>query len=216
MTPEEEEPWDNYFIGSRGAPLQERNGTRQTGVDDTPDEGFDPGTEEGDHSSQWGRQFSSLKGRGRSRQEEYWDNDREKEFIPEWDGKSESLRVYKRRVKMFVATTRMKPERRANRLLERLKGDAFDKTEGLDPELLKGPDGVEILLQYLHGQYDQQEALRVGTSVEESRENFVRRSGEEVRDFSMRFESKVKEMEEAMNEPLNRNIKAHYLSLIHI
>ena len=71
------------------------------------------------------------------------------EHVPDWDGKSEPLRLYVRRVRLFQSNTNMPKWRQAGRLLERLKGDAFDKTEQLDPEKLKTDTGVEALLEYL-------------------------------------------------------------------
>eukprot|EP00959_Pyramimonas_sp_CCMP1952_P459762 9478773-Pyramimonas_sp.AAC.1 len=131
-------------------------------------------------------------------------------FVPEWDGKAVPLRTYERRVKIFELNTAILPERRGGRLLSRLKGDAEAKTENLDPETLARPDGVRVLLRYLHEKYDQQETLKVGTLVDEFVEKVSRNAGEEIMDFETRYEAKVRELEEAMEEPLNKHLKAHY------
>ncbi|CAK0869248.1 unnamed protein product [Prorocentrum cordatum] len=131
-------------------------------------------------------------------------------FVPEWDGKAVPLRTYERRVKIFELNAAILPERRGGRLLSRLKGDAEAKTENLDPETLARPDGVRVLLRYLHEKYDQQETLKVGTLVDEFVEKVSRNAGEEIMDFETRYGAKVRELEEAMEEPLNKHLKAHY------
>ena len=71
-----------------------------------------------------------------------------------------------------------------------------------------GPDGAQVLLRYLHDKYDQQETLKVGTLVDEFVEKLSRNAGEEILDFETRYEAKVRELEETMEEPLNRHLKA--------
>ena len=72
-----------------------------------------------------------------------------KEFVPEWDGKSEPLKVYERRVKIYQANSKTSRGRQGVKLLQKLRGDAFEKVEQLDPEALRGDDGVQVLLAYL-------------------------------------------------------------------
>ena len=61
-------------------------------------------------------------------------------MIPSFDG-------YERRVRLFVSDTRVAPERRTGKLLERLEGRALDSTEGMQD--LDTPDGVEHVLDHL-------------------------------------------------------------------
>ena len=49
-------------------------------------------------------------------------------MIPSFDGTN--FRQYERRVRLFVSNTRVAPERRAGKLLERLEGHAFNLCEG--------------------------------------------------------------------------------------
>ena len=65
--------------------------------------------------------------------------------MPDWDGKAESLRVYKRRPHIYTVNSKTAKSRQGGKLLERLKGDAFDKTERLDPASLKHDGGVSML-----------------------------------------------------------------------
>ena len=59
-------------------------------------------------------------------------------MIPSFDGTD---RQYERRVRLFVSHTRVAPERRAGKLLERLEGHAFDVREGIQD--WETPKGVE-------------------------------------------------------------------------
>ena len=114
--------------------------------------------------------------------------------IPEWDGKSFSLNVYKRKVRLYEASSQTPASRRGCKLLQKLTGDAFDKTEHLDPNTLVHEDGVARLLSYLEAKYEPKEAVKVGSAIDEFIERLERRPGEEIRDFDTRFESKMKEL----------------------
>ena len=132
------------------------------------------------------------------------------DIIPEWDGKSFSLKVYKRKVQLYEASTHTPASRCGCKLLQKLTGDAFDKTEHLDPNALVHEDGVARLLSYLEMKYEPKEAVKVGSAIDEFIERLERRPGEEIRDFDTRFESKLKELE-GLSGDLNNNLKAHYL-----
>ena len=67
------------------------------------------------------------------------------EVIPTFDGTD--FRQYEMRVRLFVSNTRVAPERRAGKLLERLEARAFDSCEGIQD--LETPNGVENLLDHL-------------------------------------------------------------------
>ena len=71
-----------------------------------------------------------------------------KEHVPENDG-SGPMRDYQRRVRLFEMSTGIDPEYRAQKLMERLTGAAWQATETLDVKQLKSAQGVEKLLQHL-------------------------------------------------------------------
>ena len=66
------------------------------------------------------------------------------EVIPSFD--RTDFRQYERRFRLFVSDTRVAPERRAGKVLQRLEGRAFDSCEG--KEDLDTPSGVEDLLDH--------------------------------------------------------------------
>eukprot|EP00971_Amphidinium_carterae_P066363 1314263-Amphidinium_carterae.2 len=61
-----------------------------------------------------------------------------------------------------ICNSRVPMARRGGKLLERLKGDAFQKAELLDPMELQNDNGVEILLKYLRDKYEPLEAIKIG------------------------------------------------------
>ncbi|CAK0860314.1 unnamed protein product, partial [Prorocentrum cordatum] len=120
----------------------------------------------------------------------------DEKYVPEWDGKSVPFCTYERRVKIFELNAAIPPSRRGGRLFSRLGGDAEAKMENLDPEALAVPDA--------------QETLKVGTLVDGFVGELARNVGEEVLDFETRCETKIRELEKAMGEPLTKHLKAHY------
>ena len=62
-------------------------------------------------------------------------------MIPSLDGTG--FRQYERRVRLFVSNTRVAPDRRAGKLLERLEGRAFESCEGI--QALDTPNCVDLL-----------------------------------------------------------------------
>eukprot|EP00971_Amphidinium_carterae_P153136 3035488-Amphidinium_carterae.2 len=99
--------------------------------------------------------------------------------------------------------------RRGGKLLERLKGDAFQKAELLDPMELQNDNGVETLLKYLRDKYEPLEAIKIGQLIDDFVEKFKRFPTEEIRDYDSRFETRVRELEERIG-PMNVSMKAHY------
>ena len=118
--------------------------------------------------------------------------------MPEWGGKSEALKIYRRRVTIYIENSRTHPARRGGKLLERLKGDAIDKTENLSPRLLRCDEGVDVLLEWLKSKHEPLEAIRVGTLIDKFLDELTRRRGEEVMDFNTRFESSIEELESSI------------------
>ena len=94
------------------------------------------------------------------------------EYIPEFDGKN--YRAYVRKVQIWLCNSRMPPERRAGRLLERLKDAAFEATETLSPTDLQVDDGVNIHLNHLRDRFEPLEVLRTGRIVDDFLYDFER------------------------------------------
>ena len=136
------------------------------------------------------------------------DRDDFREHVPEWDGKSEPLKTYARRVGIYCAMSRTAASRRGGKLLERLRGDAFEKTETLSPHSLLCDDGVQVLLKFLRGKYEPMEAIRVGRLCDGFLHELARRNGEEIMDFDTRFESALRELENAIGA-INAVLVAH-------
>ena len=84
------------------------------------------------------------------------------EVIPSFDGAD--FRQYERRVRLFVSHTRVVPERRAGKLLERLEGRAFDLCEEIQD--LETPKGVENLLDHLRMHFESIDVFRQGRVVD--------------------------------------------------
>ena len=74
------------------------------------------------------------------------------EVIPSFDGTDFSQ--FEKRVRLFESNTRVAPQRRVGKLLERLEGRAFDLREVSQD--LETPKGVEILLDHLRLHFERQ------------------------------------------------------------
>ena len=131
-----------------------------------------------------------------------------KDFIPEYDGKT-PLREYRRRVKLFEASTGIDPEYRAQKLMERLSGDAWLATETIDIASLKAADGVERLIQHLYQELEPLEFLRVFQTLEEFYKNFRRSKGQEFTAFDTSFRSQLQRLEE-VGAPIAGTTKAFW------
>ena len=103
-------------------------------------------------------------------------------MIPSFDGAD--LRQYERRVRPFVSTTRVAPERRAGKLLERLQGHAFDLCQGIHDR--ETPKGVENLLDHLRMYFEPIDVFRQGGVVDDFVGDFERQPGEEVEEYPPR------------------------------
>ena len=80
-----------------------------------------------------------------------------------------------------MSNKRVTPERRADKLLERREGRAFDACEGIQD--LETPDGVEDLLDHLRVHFKPVEMFRRGRVVDDVVCNFDRPSGEEIKKY---------------------------------
>lgn len=119
-----------------------------------------------------------------------------KEHVPAYDGSSESMREYTRRVKIYVATTGTDPEFRAGRLLEQLSGQAWKATETLRIEDLRCDTGVDKLLSHLWQELEPLEHLRVFSTLQAFYRSFRRHKGEEFPAFDTRFRVQLQCLEE--------------------
>ena len=104
------------------------------------------------------------------------------EVIPSFDGTD--FRQYERRLRLFVSHTRVAPERRAGKLLERLEGGAFDLC--VEIQDLRTPKGVENVLDHLRRHFEPIDVFRQGTVVDDFVGDFERPPGEEVEEYAPR------------------------------
>ena len=132
-----------------------------------------------------------------------------KEHVPSYDGESEGMREYTRRVKIYSSTTGTDPEFRAGRLLEQLTGRAWRATETLDLETLRQADGVEKLLQHLWQELEPLEHLRTFQTLQSFYRGFKRNRGEEFVAFDTRFRVQLQRLEE-IGAPLTGTSRAFW------
>ena len=112
------------------------------------------------------------------------------------------------RVRLFASNTRVAPERRDGKLLERLEARAFDSCEGIQG--LETPNDVENLLGHLRTHVEPVEAFRRGRIVDDFVYDFERQPGEEIRDYDTRFNILLRRFE-AVAGQVNPLIKADVL-----
>ena len=104
---------------------------------------------------------------------------RGKDHIPEHDG-TLSMREYERRVKLFQATTAINVQYQGGRLVEKLRGEAWNAVETLDMSRLRSKDGVEVLLAHLWRELEPLEYLRVMNTLSFFFKTFKRHRGQEL------------------------------------
>ena len=96
--------------------------------------------------------------------------------IPEWDGKSEHRTTYFRRIDLWAATTGVDPEDRGCRLLQKLKGEAFEKLENVDPMTLKVQESIERFKEHIVEVYEPIEDYRIGKIMDTFLDDFQRKN----------------------------------------
>ena len=101
-----------------------------------------------------------------------------KDHVPEFSGDT-PMREYQRRVRLFEASTGIDASYRAQKLMERLSGQAWMATESLDLSYIKHPDGVERLLKHLWQELEPLEYVRTFTTLTEFYKGFKRAPGME-------------------------------------
>ena len=115
--------------------------------------------------------------------------------IPEWDGKSTHRTVYFRKIDLWESTTGVPKFQRALRLLQKLTGDAFDKTEHLDTKKLMVDDGVEMFKNYIIELYEPIEDYRVGKIMDAFLDDFSRKKDQEIVDFNREWAKELAKAE---------------------
>ena len=139
----------------------------------------------------WGSDWGWYDG-ANSQQEQRQDKDHSKDVDPpEWDGTSIPLLTYLRHVSIWEAETKVPKEKRGLRLLAKLKGQAFDKLEMIEPEEVTGPWSMETYLQLIKDRFEPMEHRRVGKVMDDFMYKFYRHHDEEISDYNFRFEKEV-------------------------
>ena len=118
-----------------------------------------------------------------------------KDFIPEYDG-SGPMREYQRRVKLFEMSTGIDPSYRAQKLMEKLTGNAWLATESIPLESLKHPEGVSRLLDHLWKELEPLEFLRTFQTLADFYKGFRRAKGQEFVAYDMEFRRHGQRLEE--------------------
>ena len=111
-----------------------------------------------------------------------------KDVIPEYSG-DYPMREYVRRVRLFEAGTAIDPSFRAQRLMQKLTGQAWEATETIEIASLQSPDGVQKPLDHLWGELEPLEFLRVFSTLQGFYKNFRRARGQEMTAFDTAFRS---------------------------
>ena len=131
-----------------------------------------------------------------------------KDFIPEYDGTG-PMREYQRRVKLFELSTGIDPSFRAQKLMEKLTGNAWLATESIPLESLKHPDGVARLLEHLWKELEPLEFLRTFQTLADFYKGFRRGRGQEFVAYDMEFRRHGQRLEE-INAGLSGVTKAYW------
>ena len=118
-----------------------------------------------------------------------------KDHVPEYS-RGTPMREYQRRVRLFESSTGIDPSCRAQKLMEKLTGQAWMATESLDLDYIKHPDGVKRLLQHLWQELEPLEYLRTFTTLTEFYRGFKRTPGMEYITYDMEFRAHLKRLEE--------------------
>lgn len=131
-----------------------------------------------------------------------------KDVIPVHDG-SLSMREYRRRVRLFQATTSIDPEYQAGRLVEKMQSDAWAAVETLDLRALRCSDGVEKLLQHLWSELEPLEYLKVMNTLSYFYKVFKRAKGEEFSHYDSSFRTQCLRLTE-IGAPISGVCKAFW------
>ena len=141
-------------------------------------------------------------------------NENESEFkkrdgdVPEWDGKSEHRTTYFRRIDLWAATTGVRPKDRGCRLLQKLKGEAFEKLENVDPQSLKVEDSIDVYKARIVEVYEPIEDYRVGKIMDAFFDDFSRKNGQEIVDYNLAWARELQKAEKVAGE-ITGKWKAH-------
>ncbi|MDP7646543.1 MAG: hypothetical protein QGH82_00470, partial [Candidatus Woesearchaeota archaeon] len=128
--------------------------------------------------------------------------------IPEWDGKSEHRTTYFRRIDLWAATTGVPPKQRGCRLLQKLKGEAFEKLENVMPQTLIVEGSVEKFKECVIEVYEPIEDYRIGKIMDTFLDEFQRKNDQEIVDYNLAWAREVLKVEKVAGE-LQGKWKAH-------
>ena len=118
-----------------------------------------------------------------------------KDFIPEYDWTG-PMRECQRRVKLFELSTGIDPTFRAQKLMEKLTGNAWLATESIPLESLKHPHGVSRLLDHLWKELEPLEFLRTFQTLADFYKSFRRTPGQQYVSYDMDFRRHAQRLEE--------------------
>jgi len=128
--------------------------------------------------------------------------------VPEWDGKSEHRLVYFRKIDLWEATTGVEPQDRAVRLLQELKGEAFEKLENIQVATLQCDNGIDIFKEAIVAAYEPIEDYRVGKIMDEFLDDFSRKRDQEIVDYTRCWFTEINKVEKVAGELVGK-WKAH-------
>ena len=128
--------------------------------------------------------------------------------VPEWDGKSEHRTTYFRRIDLWASTTGVPAKQRGCRLLQKLKGEAFEKLENVDPKDLLVEDSIEKFKNCIIEVYEPIEDYRIGKIMDAFLDDFHRPNGQEIVDYNLAWDREVMKVVKVAGE-LNEKWAAH-------
>ena len=109
---------------------------------------------------------------------------------------------------MWAATTGVDPEDRGCRLLQKLKGEAFEKPENVDPMNLKSMDSIEKFKAHIVEVYEPIEDYRIGEIMDTFLDDFQRKNDQEIIDYNLAWQRELLKVEKVAGE-LKDKWKAH-------
>ena len=109
---------------------------------------------------------------------------------------------------MWAATTGAKPDDRGCRLWQKLKGEAFEKLENVDPTALKVWNSIEKFKEHIVEVYEPIEDYRIGKIMDSFLDDFQRKNDQEIIDYNLAWQRELLKVEKVAGE-LKDKWKAH-------
>ncbi len=120
--------------------------------------------------------------------------------VPEWDGKPEHRTTYFRRIDLWAATTGVEPEDGGCRLSQKLKGEAFEKLENVDPTALKVWNSIEKFKEHIVEVYEPIEDYRIGKIMDDFLDDFQRKNDQESIDYNLAWRKELFKVEKVAGD----------------